>query len=894
MNVAEQLNNIPKIGNKKGGGVAAMAGILLLLLVVVGLYILMRGKTKSSIMALANYNKSQETRLTTQQTSARAAMSSAGITEDDANDLLSSTTGEVLEDIQGCSFYPIQGRTCKADFAYNSDTTCCEPQWKDGPSDLQLKMDLAKTIATEILITETLEFVVEKVAAKVGGKVGGKVAAKAGGKVAAKTGGKVASKLVGKAGLAAAKVATKVGQKVIGKAGVAAIKAMVKALSKIAIKVAAKLTAKLALAASAGPLGAIWMAFDILSMSLDFLDPKGYDLFTANKIIQQQFKISAKSAFDAMALDRGSYPEMFPLSLFFPSEYDDVVSPAMGLKYNQPTIDAMDAKFGADQLVAWTADYENGILDTDTGTSRLENEYARLMVVVTNADPKSRDKYQFDTLSEVLSAESKKKIFLCPWMSTTDRVGISLTKDACDEWNTAHLREWQYYTENLSKGENPTKRPDTKRGEGGVWKAPKDTDELVDNLDANGEQIPSPPVANFADQYYLLDPDAKIGDFTEGDPPMIMEKIKGGAVSLMYSQGQMGFVLCQGKQVRDGEKGKQDITIDPKKYGVKFENGQCMYTNKYCNRMGQDFKNNDCHINGAQKVAEMIFGKTITVEFKQWGEDIKECGTKPSLSACGNAIAGPVLKNTVALLSNTAKNVAGCAQGKLSGCEKMITDGPLTVPGKLVAGLAYGMAGLSALGGDYTAALTASLEGIGKVADIFADPIGALKDPLGTLGGILNTPLAILDGAAKLVGKIPIIGPVVAKAVTAVTGAIRDAANLVSDGIKRGAKALANQAKKIAKVYVDVAKKIGKGLANANRAAAEWSAKAINSAVNWTKGAIGDVGSWTSGAFNDAGDWMSGAGGTIAGGVKDVGNAVGDQVKSGVKKATKALNPSRW
>jgi len=845
MNVAEQLNNIPKIGNKKGGGTAAMAGILVLLLVTIGLYIFMRGKTKSSIMALASYNKSQQARLVTQQASARTAMTDVGIQEDDANTLLTSTTADVLEDLKGCSFYPIQGNTCRVDFAYNSKTTCCEPQWKDGPSPFDEKMKLAKEVALEVVITETLEIVVKKLATKVASKVGQKVASK-----------------------------------VIGKAGVAAIKAMVKALSKIAIKVAAKISAKLAMAASAGPIGALWMAFDVLSMAMDFLDPKGYDLFTANKIIQQQFKITAKQSFDAMALDKGSYPPMFPLSLFFPTEWEDIVAPAIGNKYNQPTIDAMIAKFGEDQLITWTNEAESGIVDADTGSSRLETEYARLMIVVTNADPKSRDKYQFDVLSEVLSAESKKKVFLCPWMSTTDRVGISLTKAACDEWNMAHLREWKYYVEHISKGENPTKRPNTKRSEGGVWEPPKDSDELVDNLDANGEQLPSPPVANFSDQYYVLDPDAKVGDFTEGDPPMIMEKIKGGAVSLMYGTGQMGFVLCQGKQVRDGVKGKQDITIDPKKYGVTFQNGQCVYTSKYCKRMGQDFKNNDCYINGAQKVAEMIFGKTVTVEFKQWGEDIKECGTKPSLSACGNALAGPILKNTAVLLSNTAKNVAGCAQGQLSGCEKMITDGPLTVPGKLVSGLVHGMAGLSALGGDYTAALTASLEGIGKVADVFADPIGALKDPLGTIGGILNTPLAILDGAAKLVGKIPIVGPVVAKAVTAVTGAIRDAANLVSDGIKAGAKAIANQAKKIAKVYVDVAKKIGKGLADANRAAAEWSAKAMNTAVNWTKGAIGSVGSWSKGAFNDAGDWVAGAGGTVVGAATDVGNAIGSGAKS--------------
>ena len=175
-----------------------------------------------------------------------------------------------------------------------------------------------------------------------------------------------------------------------------------------------------------------------------------------------------------------------------------------------------------------------------------------------------------------------------------------------------------------------------------------------------------------------------------------------------------------------------------------------------------------------QEFAEGLFGTTITREFVDWGTDITQCATKPSLGACSNAIAGPILKNTAKVISQTGKNIGGCFSGKSSDCGQILTQGPTAIPGKLLGGFGHGLAGLSSIGGDYTAALTAQLTFIGDVGDMMADPLGTLMNPARSVGVIARAPLAVLDGAAAAISHIPVIGGPIASVITGVTGIVGD------------------------------------------------------------------------------------------------------------------------
>lgn len=53
------------------------------------------------------------------------------------------------------------------------------------------------------------------------------------------------------------------------------------------------------------------------------------------------------------------------------------------------------------------------------------------------------------------------------------------------------------------------------------------------------------------------------------------------------------------------------------KLDYNMDDGLCRVTEKYCKTKGADWKNNDCHINKGQEIAELFFGSTITRTLKQ-------------------------------------------------------------------------------------------------------------------------------------------------------------------------------------------------------------------------------------------------------------------------------------
>lgn len=308
-----------------------------------------------------------------------------------------------------------------------------------------------------------------------------------------------------------------------------------------------------------------------------------------------------------------------------------------------------------------------------------------------------------------------------------------------------------------------------------------------------GDEIPQPvpTFCMYTDKYWKFDesydPETQ-GPIDEGNPPMILATLP-QKMSIISDGGWWAYLMCVDKIKRVGEKGKEDVTIDPRDFGVSWEGHTCKYTKAYCDRFGLDYRNNDCDMSKGQEIAEMIFGSTVTREYKEWIGEVDSCFTEGK--DCGNAILGPVGKNTLVLASNTAKNIAGCATGDLADCGEVITEGPTAIPGKLVSAVGYGFAGLSSMGGDYTAGLTAQLNNLGRLGEMAADPISTLSDPIGTVAEITKMPLAAMDGFGDTIeAVIPFIGDDINSALSTVSDGLSDAADWAEGALKDAGNAL--------------------------------------------------------------------------------------------------------
>ena len=738
-------------------GVKIFGGVLVLLLVTYGTYLIYKNANKDSEADLTATIDELNTRKTDSAASLNAVLEGQDLTPEDIQEVTDILNAPPTEDelaTQQCGFYPLTGIVCRTNFAYDEGSQCCKPVADEPPTGSEVAQDMAKTIVTAIVIDQMAELIllhpdtVYKGVALIG-KGLGKVAAVLAPKATAK---------------ASAYLARKVGMKIAG-------------------KVMAKLLAKLTFMASMGPGGAALMAFDVLSLALDFLDPRGYDLYSANSMLSQQDRLQAFIAWQMQMSMEGSWPMMMPIGGVYPAVYENFVTPMQSEYYITPALGAYMDEASVEELELMMSPE----FDTPEVQGVFQTKFADYVDEFLNADPELRDQRIFDSLREGLPDAEKDDVFLCPWMSLPDRIGISLTKEKSEAWNESNMAVWSHWLNEMN-GPTPNK-----------YKSADGT--LNPNVDGHGFPLPQPPFADFSDWYYVPDEESMEKDgFKESQPPMLAIKLDGGAVSLAGNMKQMSYVMCVGQNTREGEKGKADITIYPGKFGVEWKMGQCHYTKEYCEEMNLSFTGGlemgsdgigsggdwigtpgDCYMNKGQEVAEQIFGTTITREFVAWGNDIKECGSNPSLSACGNAIAGPLIKGAVGLMSNTAKSIGACAGGDSSACGAIFSEGLISAPGQLIGGLGHGLAGLSAMGGDYTAFMTAPFTAIGNVGELLADPLGTLLDPVGTLKVMAAIPGAVLDGVATTLNKIPVIGPLFAAPFALAADIMDSVAGLVVD-----------------------------------------------------------------------------------------------------------------
>ena len=388
----------------------------------------------------------------------------------------------------------------------------------------------------------------------------------------------------------AEKLAKTAGNKLVGKIGPKVMsRAIGKLAGKLGIKMAAKgavMGAKLAKNASMGPVGAAMMVFDIMSMALDFADVGGYATFTANSVntrTRNGIEFQIESIAKANNMD---YPLMFPVGDAFPDEYEAVSNKISGHFMPQilDDISKNNPKAIEDLIMATAAAEESGD-DFEIPDSFIEL-FGTTYDSVTKREHLERDKFIYDEMRKVLPDNLKDHIENFTHMSTPSRMGVSLSKKGADAWNAKQ-------------------RPD-----------------FLDKFDAlNPKELPEDykqPMYAMYTQNYRVTNKSNPG---KADNPNMVDKQLPKPATLGGYYGML-VAYCEKPRKTKGQ------TINMYDQGVRFDpnTGTCRFTSNYCKKMGMKYDGGgltDCKNYPGQKVAEMIFGTTVTRGAIKTANDIK-------------------------------------------------------------------------------------------------------------------------------------------------------------------------------------------------------------------------------------------------------------------------------
>ena len=428
-----------------------------------------------------------------------------------------------------------------------------------------------------------------------GGAAGAKGAAK-GGAAAAKAGGKAAT--------AAGKAGAKGGGKAVVSSVVAGAKmaaAGAKAGAKAGASMAAaggKFAANAATKASGGPVGAVLILFDIVSITLDLIDVDGYNSYTSQGMIEKGKRGIDHGEYQAMGnTESVDYPRLFPLYEFCADEY----ALALEMVYMQMFEQYTQVEIPLDPVVGpiWDKYIQDIIASEENGTPEPEFpiEIEQFSVDIVAKYHKERDVFLYENLGLFLEPERFEMLELVEWASSPKREGITLTRDGAAQWNAASRDIW------LEKNDffkpppleleyvNPTSGVYTDR----VFITDRTNPGTED--DPNTIEVPFSELRTQHPEGELVFPDYPAG------AKMVIAADYGGLVSFCTKRRQLSGL---------------SNAIDPAQLGVTFdmERGVCNFTKEYCRRYGMEFKNNDCNTNDAQKVFELILGTTITRAYK--------------------------------------------------------------------------------------------------------------------------------------------------------------------------------------------------------------------------------------------------------------------------------------
>lgn len=544
----------PQGGGTLGSGTTfallGMMMLLFLLVVVVLLIILLkRRKDKKERRTRGERERLLNKMISDHRENLYIAGEDVGINREDVDDIILDTSNLV------CVVYPENG-VCDPRFYVLKDG-CCKLKSDADQQAAELQEQMIRDITTEIVVLIVAEIIVTSILPKIGSRIVG-LTSRALARVVART-----------AQATAAKIALK--------------------MTQFAGRVLVKL--------GSGPVGWALLVFEMISLTLDLADLRNYDSFIENKSNMQARDIMIQKFHEAIILDEGAYPVLFPTSLIFPEESNvaaDETTTYMMTNYMEELLEVEGgAEYLSDMIILAMGSEEETLPETpeqqEEGLRVIEEWISR----VRRKHGRELDKYKFDILQDELPASKRDDIFLVPSMSSETTEGISISEEAAQRWNSEKRSIWFDYLDPFF----PPNIPEAN------W-------------------VP-PFVAVYTNTY--LKPNM-LNPGTLNEPNLVTDTLP-RKVTLMYPFGPL---ISNCEKPRTSAQYKEPI--NPQDFGVKFnaETGVCEYTRSYCDRYVIDYKNKtwkdgtpypECELTSDQKWAETFLGTNIVRDAKRYWDD---------------------------------------------------------------------------------------------------------------------------------------------------------------------------------------------------------------------------------------------------------------------------------
>lgn len=582
---------------------------LVVLILFVGIYAY--SKTTKKATSTSTSTRTLTTLAGARQTLDKSA-SGVGLSKDDVNTIV---TGAKAATATSCIVAPMAGYKplkCPVNYVLNDKTGCCDVEPYKAPSLTQQRLQLAKNVARDVAITIAAELFITKILPKI-----------------------------------IAKLSKAVVQKI-----------MVALVQRVSIMCATRLAALAttnAVLFSTGPIGAaIAVMMDILavlSITLDLLDPAGYNLYTANSVnikVRNTIEYSIQKLCSENDME---YPMLFTIRFAYP----DAFNMAYQVCINEYIADAF-AIMAADP--ATSAAFEKMVQtlqsDPDAALSKeQEDMFSNAITKSMGKDPKKRDEFLFIELKKHIPADELKYVKLYPELATSKTVAISLTEAGCTWWNEKRKSEWFYYAEGMGKSATP---PDG---------------------------YTPPFAAIFTDRYGTLD----VANPKNGDSYNMIQNTLPDRRPIALPAASL-FAACEKpRMAQKGGKGFGGFinalgaagggSVKPTEFGVKFNPDirACTYTSRYCDRMGLEFTasgaegGGDCKMAPGQQTAELIFGSTIVRSLTHPIEPLKQAFDYHGSAA---EVTGQVLSaNPVGVTAKVVESLGGQAFEGITGGYKI-------------------------------------------------------------------------------------------------------------------------------------------------------------------------------------------------------------------------------
>jgi len=440
------------------------------------------------------------------------------------------------------------------------------------------------------------------------------------------------------------KVSTTATRQAVRTVSKGAVSAAAKTSMRTAIKMGGRRLFSKAVTLVGGPIGALVLVLEMVSMTLDLIDPFGYDKYQPNTVsrnIRNSIDVETrKGILESEPETRTDYPLTFPLLLAFPD-----LEEAFTEKYMAKFLPDALKLFKDDDLVdAFVYMLTGEVTEDSTKTSEdiskmIEDNFS----LITSVKRIERDNFIYDFFKE---NGKESKIEKVPFMSTYRRFGVTLSEEGATDYNAAHRDEHIKFGGFGRGGEcsekyNEEQPQDTVGsaietiGTGGdanqgTVEKPKNVnidpcnedpackwDQYAEICITNEEELTpedyTPFVAMYTDKYRVLDTS---NPGRVGEPNVVERRLPQKLVLAMPYAG----VIEHCWNVADGHTGVE----------MNTETGLCNYNQAFCSQFVLNYNaaQNDCELREGQGIAETIFGKTVTRKAIEFGNRVGDFFSK--------------------------------------------------------------------------------------------------------------------------------------------------------------------------------------------------------------------------------------------------------------------------